>query len=131
MKDIGPVCPEFPPLSQEYSRVMGLQTPVECGNAQEYVPKPPILFTRGYLGVKLSDALYWMFEGIDRRDEHPFDACRGITIRIHVGSYCHWVSNDSSKVEKILKRCGELWPRCVRARAGGWRPKRFVSRLNY
>jgi hypothetical protein len=29
-----------------------------------------------------------MFEGVDDRDEPPFDAaCRGITIRIHVGPY--------------------------------------------
>jgi hypothetical protein len=97
------------------------QSPYKCGNTQKHwVPKPPILFfTRGYIGVNLYNALEGMFEGVEERDEHPFDAtCQGITIRVHVGSYCHWVSDNSSScsqfpgypsstdVEKLLKRRG-------------------------
>jgi hypothetical protein len=66
------------------------QPPYECGNAQkDWVPKLPILFfTRGFLGVNILGAWNGMFEGINDRDEPPFDAaCRGITIRIHVGPY--------------------------------------------
>ena len=87
---IGPNGPEFPLLSQEDSRAMIPQPPYECGNPQkDWVSKPPIhFFTRGFIGVKLRGARNGMFEGVDDRDEPPFDAaCRGITIRIHVGPY--------------------------------------------
>jgi hypothetical protein len=77
-----------------------------------------------------------MFEGVEERDEHPFDAaCQGITIRVHVGSYCHWVSDNSSScsqfpgypsstdVEKLLKRRGGDKARAMQVREGGRRPK--------
>jgi len=64
------------------------QLPYKCGNVQKkWDPKPPILFSKlGRPGVKLSDAARKEFNGMDDRDESPFDEKRGITIRIHVGS---------------------------------------------
>ena len=65
------------------------QPPYECGNTQKnWDRKSSVYFsTKGRLGVKLLDAVNGKFEGIDNRDDFPFDeACRGITIRIHVGS---------------------------------------------
>ena len=86
---IGPNGLEFPLLLQEGSRTVIPQPPYECGNVQkDWVPKPPILFfTRNDLGVKLLNARDGMFEGVNDRDQPPFDAaCRGgTTIRIHVG----------------------------------------------
>jgi hypothetical protein len=87
---IGPNGPEFPLLSQEYSRVEVPQPPYECGNPQkDWVPKPPVLFfTRGSLGVKLHGVRDGMFEGVNDRDKPPFDAaCHAITIGTHVGHY--------------------------------------------
>ncbi|KAF9650353.1 hypothetical protein BDM02DRAFT_1465740 [Thelephora ganbajun] len=81
--------PEFPLLSQEDLRVVVPQPPYECGNNQrEWDQKPSILFsTGGHPGVRLFDAANGTFSGIDDRDGFPFNAnCRGVTIRIHVGS---------------------------------------------
>ena len=86
---IGPNGPEFPLLSQEVPRMAVPQTPYTCGNTQkEWEAKPAVyFFTRGRHGVRLIDALQGKFEGIDERDAHPFgQSCRGITIRMHVGS---------------------------------------------
>lgn len=63
-----------------------------CGNTQkDWTPKPVILFsTKGELGVKLIDAFRERFEGMDGRDDCPFEACiRGITIRMNVGARGH------------------------------------------
>lgn len=86
---IGPDGPEFPLLSHEDSRVKVPQHPYTCGNTQkEWRPKPAIcFFTWERLGVKLTDALDGKFNGMNNRDDFPFgEDCRGITIRMHVGS---------------------------------------------
>ena len=120
------------------------QPPYECGNAQtDWVPKPPILFfAQGFLGVKLRGARDGMFEGVNDRDEPPFDAARrGITIRIHVGPCGHRVSHNNSsyfqfpgypsstEVEKKLKRSGGAKARSMQVREVGYEPKGTVSRL--
>ena len=89
------------------------------GNTQkDWGPKGTILFfTRDCLGVKLLNALHGKFEGMNDRDDPPFDEdCRGITIRIHVGPRGHRIADNysssmqfsgytsSTEVEKTLKQ---------------------------
>ena len=139
---IGPDSPEFSPLSQEHSRTVIPQPPYERGNVEkDWVPKPPILFfTRNDLGVKLLNARDGMFEGVNDREQPPFDAaCRGITIRIHVGPYDHRVSDNSSpcfqlpgylsstEVDKSLKRSGRTQAKSMQVREHCWEPKGIVS----
>ena len=91
--------PEFPLLSQEDSRVLVPQDRYTCGNTQkDWRPKTTILFfTREYLGVKLLNVLQGKFEGMNDRDDPPFgEDCRGITIRMHVGSCGHRVADNCS-----------------------------------
>lgn len=87
--DISAGGPLFPHLSQEDPRVVVPQVPYKCGNTQkDWEPKPTIyFFTSDRFGVKLFDLFRGNFKGMNDRDECPFGAeCRGITIRIHVGS---------------------------------------------
>jgi len=79
-----------PHLLQEDSRVVVPQIGYKCGNTQkDWEPKPTIYFytTSNHPGVKLSDVIRGNFKEMKDRDEFPFGAeCRGITIRMHVGS---------------------------------------------
>jgi len=89
LPQILPNGPDFRHLSQDL-RVVVPQLAYACGNTQKSWDQKPVIlfFTRGRLGVKLSNAVNEDFKGIDERDEFPFDAnCRGITIRMHVGSW--------------------------------------------
>jgi len=91
-----PNIPDVPP-----SRVMLPLRSYACGNTQKnWDRKPPIGFsTMGRPGVKLLNAANGEFKGIDDRDDSPFDAvCRGITIRIHVGSWGHRSSYNNSSL---------------------------------
>jgi len=81
------------------------------------------------------DALGEKFEGIDGRDDYPFDTNSGITIRIHVGY--RFIDSDSvlssclqfpgypssTDVEKTLKQWAEMGKRSkarsMRVRRGG------------
>jgi hypothetical protein len=135
---IGPNGLEFPLLSQEAVP----QPPYTCGNTQkDWEAKPPIyFFTKDRPGVKLLNARDGMFEGVNDRDQPPFDAvCRGITIRIHVGSYGHWVCDNNSPcfqfpgypsstdVERELKHSGGTKARSMQVCEGSWKPKGIVS----
>jgi hypothetical protein len=128
---IGPDGPEFPLLSQYIPRVVVPQPKYECGNTEkDWVPKPPILFfVLGCLGAKLSNARDGIFWGFYGGGKPPFDeAPRGITLRIHVGSYEHRASGNNSRffqfpgyrssteVEKILKHSGRSKARSMQVR---------------
>ena len=141
---IGPNGPEFLLLSEEYSREVVPQPPYECGKAQkDWVAKLPIyFFTKDCIGVKLPNARDGMFEGVNDRDQPPFDAaCRGITIRIHVGHYGHRVCGNnlycsqfpgypsSTDVGKALKYSGGTKARSMQVCEGNWKPKGIVSSL--
>jgi len=66
-----------------------LPYPCRCAYTQEgWEPKPAIhFFARNRLGVKLTDAFLGKFVDMNDRDDYPFGAeCRGITVRLHVGS---------------------------------------------
>ena len=97
--DIGSNNLEFPLVSQGDLRVVVPQPPYSCGSTEKsWERKPTIYFSMtGRLGVKLLDVVNGKFEGMDERDEWPFDdSCRGITIRIHVSSWGRlFASNDS------------------------------------
>lgn len=138
---IGPDGPEFTLLLQEDSWAVVPQLPYPCGNTQDWVPKPPVLFfMRDRLGVKLLDTRDGIFDGLNDRDKAPFDAaCHGITIRIHVGLYDNRVSDNNSyfsqfpgypsstDVERTLKHSGGGKARTMQVREGGWKPKWIVS----
>ena len=82
-----PLPPDFSPSSQVGSLEVVPQRPYVCGTAQKgWNRKPPILFTCGRPGVKLLDAANEQPNGMDGRDNCPFDTnTQGLTIRIHVG----------------------------------------------
>ena len=87
--DIGPGGPPSTHLSQEDSRMVVPRVLYKCGDTQRgRVPKPTTYPpTLDRLGVKLSDAIHETFKGMNDRDDSPFnEECRGITIRMHVGS---------------------------------------------
>ena len=87
--DIGPGGSLPLHLSQEHLRAVVPQVRYKCGNTQkDWESKPTIyFFTSDCLGVKLSEAFRGNFKGMNDRDDSPFGAeCRGITIRMHVGS---------------------------------------------
>ena len=96
LDQFGPNGPEFPLLSQGDSRVLVPQVQYTCGNTQkDWGPKRTILFfTRDWLGVKLLNALQGKFVEMNDR---PFgEDCRGITIRMHVGSCGHRIADNCS-----------------------------------
>ena len=122
LDQFGPDGSEFPLLSQGDSRVLVPQVPYTCGNTQkDWIPKKTILFfTRESLGIKLLDALNGKFEGMNDRDASPFsEDCRGISIKMHVGSRGHRIADNysssmqfsgytsSTEVEKTLKQRAE------------------------
>ena len=128
---VGPNGPEFPLLLQEDSRAVVPQLPYVCGYTQKnWVAKPPVhFFMRDRLGVNLLDARDGMAKEVNDRDKPAFDAaCRGITIRIHVGPYDDRISDNNSSfsqfpgypsstdVERTLKHSGGAKARSMQVR---------------
>ena len=84
-----PIPPNFPLPLQYDSREKVPQLRYRCGNTQKGLElKQSISFsTSGRPGVKLLNVLNGKFEGLDGRDDPPFESsCRGITIRIQVNA---------------------------------------------
>ena len=112
--------PKLPSQGDSRLVVPQLQYP-RNDNQKSWVPQSSIHFSTGDSpGVKLLDALDGEFEGLNNGGDNLFILdSRGITIRLHVGSFGRPAANDSSyclkfsgyasstKVEKVLEQKAE------------------------